>query len=186
MKINIIQALDGLFITAAITTGCVVVIPGNSVKGSGNIIAEDREVAEFTKVRLKGSGNVILTQGQTQSLQIKTDDNIMPLIETTVNGKKLTISHGKHHLRPTTFEVFITVENLEGVSIAGSGDVIGKSRFVTDTFYSAISGSGDIDLEVETGRLKSAISGSGSINLSGRSDSFDASISGSGKSMHLI
>ena len=100
MKIKTTQALAVLTITAIITCSCVVVIPGETVEGSGNIITEEREVAEFTKVHLKGSGNVIVSQGQTQSLQVKTDDNIMPLIETDVSDKKLTISHGKHHLRP--------------------------------------------------------------------------------------
>jgi autotransporter translocation and assembly factor TamB len=130
---------------------------------------------------LKGSANVVLTQGGRQSLQIKTDDNIMPLIETTVSSKKLTISHGKNYLRPTTFEVFITVKNPEGVAISGSGDISGKSRFVTDTFYAEISGSGDMDLEIETGKLASKISGSGSIHLSGKTQDFTVSISGSGE-----
>jgi hypothetical protein len=170
-----------IIVLVFLLNGCIIVINGKSVEGSGKIITEEREVAGFNKIHLKGSGKVVLTQAEKQSLQIKTDDNIMPLIETTVNGKKLTISHGKHRLRPTSFEVFITVENLEGVSISGSGDVSGSSRFASNTFYTDISGSGDIDLEVETGRLTSAIAGSGSINLSGMADSFDASISGSGK-----
>lgn len=181
MKQKNFRLLVLLTIVVFFTSSCIIVINGKSVAGSGNIITEEREVAEFNKVHLKGSGNVVLTQGEQQSLQIKTDDNIMQLVETNVSGKKLTISHGKHHLRPTTFEVFIIVENLEGVSIAGSGDVLGKSRFVADTFYSTISGSGDIDLEVEAGSLKSTISGSGSINLSGKAGDYSASISGSGK-----
>jgi hypothetical protein len=130
---------------------------------------------------LKGSGNVYLIPGEKQSLVIKTDDNIMPLIETDVSGDMLTISHGKHHLRPTVFEVFITVKNLEGVAILGSGDISGKGRFVTDTFYAEISGSGDVDLEVETGRLEAKISGSGSIGLAGKAEDYTVSISGSGE-----
>jgi hypothetical protein len=180
MKIKIVQALAVLFIAVVITTGCMVVISGDSVKGSGNIIAEKREVEEFTKVHLKGSGNVILSQGPTQLLQIKTDDNIMALIETDVSGKKLTISHGKHHLRPTKFDVYITVQNLEGVAISGSGDMSGEDRFVTKTFYAEISGSGEMNFEVETKKLASKISGSGSIHLSGKADDYTVSISGSG------
>jgi len=151
------------------------------VQGSGNIITQEREVSEFSKVHLKGSGKVFLTPGKKQSLEIKTDDNIMPLIETDVSGKKLTISHGKHHLRPTVFEVFITVKNLKGVAISGSGDISGTGRFVTDTFYAEISGSGDVDLEVETSKLASKISGSGAIRLAGKAQDYTVSISGSGE-----
>jgi hypothetical protein len=180
MKIKTLKVMV-IILSVYMVSGCIIVINGKSVQGSGNIITQEREVSEFNKVHLKGSGNVFLAPGEKQSLEIKTDDNIMPLIETDVSGKKLTISHGKHHLRPTIFEVYITVKNLEGVAISGSGDISGKGRFVTDTFYAEISGSGDMDLEVETGKLASKISGSGSIHLSGKAEDYTVSISGSGK-----
>ena len=181
MHTKILSAFLGLAVIVLTITGCIIVINGKSVQGSGNIITQEREVSEFSKVHLKGSGKVFLTPGEKQSLEIKTDDNIMPLIETDVSGNKLTISHGNHHLRPTSFEVYITLENLEGVRISGSGDIIGKGRFVTDTLVTEISGSGDMDLEVETGLLETKISGSGSIHLSGKAEDYSASISGSGK-----
>ena len=181
MKIKTLQLLAILTFIAFLASGCIIVVHGSAEKGSGNIITEKREVSEFNSVHLKGSGNVVLTQGEQQSLLIKTDDNIMPLIETDVSGNKLTISHGNHHLRPTSFEVYITLENLEGVRISGSGDIIGKGRFVTDTLFTEISGSGDMDLEVETGLLETKISGSGSIHLSGKAEDYTVSISGSGK-----
>ena len=178
------KTLSAILVLAVITltiTGCIIVFDGKSVEGSGNLITDEREVSEFNKVHLKGSGNVFLSLGEKQSLIIKTDDNIMPLIKTDVSGKKLTISNGKHHLRPTVFEVFITVKNLEDVTISGSGDVRGNDRFVAEAFFAEISGSGDIDLEVETGMLESKISGSGTIHLSGKAEDYTVSISGSGE-----
>jgi hypothetical protein len=181
MKMKTLQLSAIFTFIAFMTTSCIIVVNGKSVQGSGNIITEEREVSEFNKVLLKGSGKVFLTSGEKQLLEIKTDDNIMPLIETAVSGDKLTISHGKHHLRPTAFDVFITVKELAGVAISGSGDIRGKGRFVTDTFYTEISGSGDVDLEVETGKLSSKISGSGSIRLAGKAQDYRVSISGSGE-----
>ena len=162
-------------------TGCIVIINGKSVQGSGTIITQAREVAEFRRIHLKGFGKLFLTPGEKQSLEIKTDDNIMPLIETAVSGNKLTISQGNNHLRPTFFEVYITVQNLEGAAISGSGDIVGNGRFVTDTLYAEISGSGDMDLEVETDLLENKISGSGSLRLSGKAEEYTISVSGSGK-----
>jgi hypothetical protein len=181
MKIKTLQLPAILTFIAFMTISCIIVVNGKSAQGSGNIITEEREVSAFNKIHLKGSGKVFLTPGEKQTLIIKTDDNIMPLIETDVSGKKLTISHGRHHLRPTVFEVFITVKNLKGVAISGSGDISGKGRFVTDTFYAEISGSGDVDLELETGRLETKISGSGSIRLAGKAEDYTVSISGSGE-----
>ena len=177
-QLNVFLAL---IVMAFTDTGCIVVINGNSVQGSGNIITQEREVAEFSKIHLKGSGKVFLTPGETQSLEIKTDDNIMPLIETQVSGNRLTISHGSHRLRPTSFEVYITIQNLRGVGISGSGVITGMGRFETDSLYAEISGSGDVELEALTDFLETRISGSGSVDLAGRAEEFKVSVSGSGK-----
>ena len=50
------------------------------VKGSGKLITESREVREFDRIVLNGSGEVVITQGDEESLSVETDDNIMPYI----------------------------------------------------------------------------------------------------------
>jgi hypothetical protein len=181
MKMKTFQLSTIFTFIAFMTAGCIFIVNGKSIHGSGNIITGEREVSEFNKLHLKGSGNVFLTLGDKQTLRVKTDDNILPLIETDVSGKKLTISHGNHYLRPTVLEVFITVNNLEGVAISGSGIVRGKDRFMADAFYTKISGSGDMELKVEAERLEAKISGSGSIRLAGKAEAYTVSISGSGE-----
>jgi hypothetical protein len=152
-----------------------------SVKGSGNIISESRHVSEFNKLRLEGQGKVVLTQGNQSSLEVTTDDNILPSIETVVKDGKLIISHEKgKNLRPTRLNYIITVKDLAGVSISGSGDINGNDEFNSDSFYADIAGSGDISIKVSANRLESNISGSGSIYLSGSTNSYDATITGSG------
>jgi hypothetical protein len=156
-----------------------------TIKGSGNVVSETRQVPEFDQIRLEGQGKVFLTGGANQSLVIKTDDNILPHIDTTVRNRKLVISHENVLLSPTNLSFLITLKDLKGTSIAGSGDIKGNSRFVSDIFYAEISGSGSIDLELETIQLESEISGSGSINLAGLTDHHRARITGSGK-IHAV
>ena len=180
MNAKILRTILGMTLIGFTISGCII-INGKSVQGSGNIITATREVSEFHKIHLKGSGKVFLTPGEKQALEIKTDDNIMPLIETDVSADKLTISDGNNHLSPTKLEVYITVENLEGVAISGSGNISSRDRFVADAFYAEIRGSRELELEVETGKLTSEISGSGSIRLSGKALVYTASISGTGK-----
>jgi hypothetical protein len=185
MNIRLIPLLCISLLTAAIASGCIVVdLNGcgkETVRGSGNVVDEERHVAEFKTVKLKGFGRVVLTQGEPHSIIIRTDDNIMPLIETDVQNDQLVVSQGNYNLRPTALEFNITVANLKGIAISGSGDVVGKSRFVSDDFYAKISGSGDMALELDVSDLETKISGSGSMNLSGKTDRLDAAISGSGK-----
>ena len=185
MKIRWIPILIISLLVAVIASGCIVVdlngCSNETVKGSGEVVTEERQVAEFKTIKLKGIGRVVLTQGQNHSVFIKTDDNIMPLIETEVHADQLVISQGNYNLKPTTLQFDISVAHLKGIAVSGSGDVIGKSRFVSDDFYAKISGSGDMSLELDVTDLETNISGSGSMNLGGQTNRHRASISGSGK-----
>jgi len=185
MKIRSIPLVGISFLVAAIASGCIVVdLNGcgqGTVKGSGNVVTEERPLAEFKTITLKGVGRVVLTQGQTHSIAIQTDDNIMSLIETEVQNEQLVISQGNYNLRPTTLKFNISVANLRGIAISGSGEVVGKSRFVSEDFFAKISGSGDMALELDVANLETNISGSGSMHFSGQADRHEAKISGSGK-----
>ncbi len=185
MKIRWIPILIISLLVAVIASGCIVVdLNGcgkKAVKGSGDVVTEERQLPDFETIKLKGIGRVVLTQSQSHSVAIKTDDNIMPLIETEVHADQLVISQGNYNLKPTTLEFDISVSHLKGIAVSGSGDVIGKSRFVSDDFYAKISGSGDMALELDVIDLETNISGSGSMTLSGQTNRHHASISGSGK-----
>jgi len=178
--LSTVWVLSGIF-----TSGCIVIdlngCSAQRVKGSGNVISESRQVPEFGEIRLEGQGKVVLAQGNQSSLEVTSDDNILPSIETTVINGKLIISHEKgKNLKPTTLSFAITVKDLKGVSIAGSGDIMGNDEFNSAKFYADIAGSGDIAVKVNADRLESGISGSGSISLSGSTNSHDARITGSG------
>ena len=185
MKIEYLRLLAVSIATSFLATGCIVIdLNGcgrETVKGSGNLVSEERQVSKFNQIILKGTGKVTLTRGDRQYVKIRTDENIMSLIDTTVNNEKLEISHNAWNLRPTSLDFFITVNDLKGVAVKGSGDITGNDRFLCGDFYADVSGSGDIFLELETAQLESEVSGSGSIQLAGKSNSHDISITGSGK-----
>lgn len=185
MKINQIYFLAVSAVVAVLMTGCIVIDLGGcgnkTVRGSGNLVTEERQLSEFDQISLNGIGTISVATGDRQHLKIRTDDNVMPLIVTEVRNRKLVISHNKWNLRPTTLDFTIMVKNMKGASISGSGDIYGKNRFVSKDFYTDVSGSGNISLELEADQLDSDISGSGSIQLSGKADFYNASITGSGK-----
>lgn len=172
-------------LTSVLLSSCIVIdLNGfqlGTVKGSGNVVSEKRPVPAFDQIKLEGQGNVIISRGEIQSLVVKADDNILPHIATIVEDRRLIISHDNINLKPTTLKIFITVDGLKGTSVAGSGEIRGNDRFVSNNFYAKISGSGSLDLELETAQLKSEISGSGSIYLSGITRYHRARITGSGK-----
>ena len=184
MGIKLIFQSTICILVSVFVIGCIVIngdgFVAEKVYGSGTVVSEERQVPFFNQIHLKGTGKVILTRSASQSVRIKTDDNIMPHILTEVENGKLVISQEAKNLRPTVLTLYISATNLEGISISGSGDIIGNEGFDSESFYADIAGSGDISVIVSANRLESNISGSGSIYLSGSANSYDATITGSG------
>jgi len=184
MKIKFFILSTAWVLSSVFVIGCIVInadgFSAERIYGSGTVISEEREVPIFDQIHLKGSGKVILARAAKQIVLVKTDDNIMPHIQTKVENGKLVISHESKFVRPTVLTLYITIANLHGVAISGSGDITGNEEFNSDRFYADIAGSGDISVCVSTERLESNISGSGSIYLAGSANFYHATITGSG------
>lgn len=152
------------------------------VRGSGDIETEERDVSGFHKVYLEGIGNLIITQGDEESLVIEADDNIISLIRTDVFRHRLTIGfkRGYNFIPISKIKYHLTVIDLDEISLSGAGDV-DCDDFSTDELEFDISGVGDIDFNINAKRVETTSSGAGDITLSGKVDSQEIDISGVGR-----
>lgn len=152
------------------------------VKGNGNMVTKNRTVDEYDKVSVAGSFDVKLVSGKEGNLTIHIDENLLEYLITEVEGDNLKIKWEKGVNISSNSKILITVpyEDIEAVSLAGSGDVYNEGIIKAQSFKSALAGSGDIKLNVQSDNLKAAIAGSGDIMLSGSSKDFECSIAGSG------
>ena len=153
-----------------------------AVRGSGKLVTESRDVSDFDRVSLAGSGEVILIQGETESLTIETDDNVMRYITSEVEGGTLTLGTESGKLvSPTRLKFTLRVKDLSGLRISGSGD-IDAERFDTDDLEIVVSGSGDVRIDaLMASKVQARISGSGDVELAGEATGQEVTISGSGK-----
>jgi hypothetical protein len=60
--------------------------------GSGQFVTESRAVRDFDTLAINAGGRAVVTQGDVASLEITAEDNILPLIESTVVNGRLTLS----------------------------------------------------------------------------------------------
>lgn len=153
----------------------------NATKGSGDVVTETRDVSGFEEIDVRGSGEVTVDVTGTESLTVEADDNILPLLETNVRNGVLVLSV-ESNIDPTVGPSYtITAATLQGVSIAGSGDVTATGLDV-DSFEVDIAGSGDVSPTGAAGTLAVAIAGSGRYqgeDLVAATGSVDVSGSGS-------
>ncbi len=164
---------------------CSIVIPANpnAIKGSGNIVTQTLDVSNFNSVTLENSGDVYLEQGQTESVTVEADDNILPLLETKVVGKELVLSTKPNtSINPSQKIVYrITVKDLSRISLDGSGNFY-VSPIQSDSMEISLQGSGNINVDdLSTGRLSMNLDGSGNISIDKlTATAEEASINGSG------
>ena len=152
-------------------------------RGSGDLITETRAVSGFDKVVLSGSGKVVINQGEMESLSIETDDNVMPYIDVEVTGQTLRLGfkEGASMVSPSDLVFTVGVDDLAGLSISGSGDILAETIEVEHLEVS-VSGSGNVQIEgLSASQVEAKISGSGEIDLAGEVGAQSITISGSGK-----
>jgi hypothetical protein len=134
----------------------------NAIHGSGVAKTESRAVAAFSKIDLSGSPDVEVTIGPAASVAVTADDNILPIIETKVEGDTLRIgSKGSYNTR-LGVKLIITVPALDGVSVLGSGDIHVTGLKAGD-MDASVTGSGDVTLAGNADRLHAKITGSGDL-----------------------
>lgn len=124
MKKNpvIICVLTFLFITAcSLSSG----FGFQTIRGSGKVIDEAREVSGFYQVEVCCGMELYLTQGKSESLRIQTDDNLLEKIETRIVNGKLEITYREDTnviYRPSQpVRLYLSAVELQAVSVSGGG-----------------------------------------------------------------
>lgn len=147
---------------------------------------EDRNVGHFDVLKINGPMDVFITQSKDYEVRVEAPIDRMKNIETKVEGGALVVQYKSKRGRNNWswksmkgIKVYVSVRDLEGLFLSGSGDVEGSGLRAKQLKLN-ISGSGDIDLEVDAHKINTKISGSGDIDLIGSAERFDITISGSG------
>lgn len=146
--------------------------------------SEVRDLPTFTEVGLSTAAKVHITQGSPQKVELRGSEDVLEEIETEVRGEKLIIKHeGSGWFNwsdDDDLEVYITMANIEGLSVSSSGKIYGENKFKTGNVDLSVSGSGKIEASLDAEDMDLSISGSGKIELDGTASNIEASISGSG------
>lgn len=187
MNLSIHHTLQRLLLPALVgLTFVPLLAQAASPAGSGRPAAESRSLADFQAVALRGSMDLVVRQGTTQSVQVQADDNLLPLLETVVeptsNGATLLVRWKKGQSLHTRSKVLVTVvvPKLAALAASGSGD-IRVEAFNTPALKLSLSGSGDARLQgLTTEELGLSISGSSDVVASGSATRLKISIAGSG------
>jgi hypothetical protein len=181
-----------LIVLLAASLACVTPFRATIVKGSGNVVSEEREVSDFEKVTVTGAGKLIITQGDEESLTIETDDNLMQYIESKVSGRTLELGFtdnvsfskdgGRILLEPSGSFIFrVGVIDLSEFNITGAAS-FETQELDTEQFKIVLSGAGDINIDSLTATtLVVTVSGAGDVDVAGKVETQEIVMSGLGR-----
>lgn len=153
----------------------------HTISGKGEVITETRSADPFHNVKLEGTGNIAVTHGTTTIVSVKSYENIVPLIKTTVRDGELLISMDHHIMLSgsNNIEIDITTPDLNEVSMNGAGNVQITS-FHTPKIKLDLSGAGNIRFyDSECDSVYARLSGAGNMYVNA-SRYLDATVNGVG------
>jgi hypothetical protein len=153
------------------------------IKGSGNTIRVERTVPDFNSVRAEGSYAVFIRQDSIFKVEVESDDNIVPFIETEVSNNTLIIKNKRRKIlkQVSMQNIYISAPAYKRIDLWGSGNITCTNAIEGESLLLEIRGSGNLSIGGVMDKIRADISGSGYINaLQLISSSAEVHISGSG------
>lgn len=154
------QVIHVGLIAAAMAAGCVAVgIP--TVVGSGVTATEGREVAGFTRVSASTGVDVTVTPGAEDAVEVTADDNVLPLVATTLEADTLRIHLTNSVRTRTPVKVVVTARRLTGV-VASAGASVTADKLSADSWTADVSSGGSVTARGTADRQTVSVSSGGS------------------------
>ena len=148
----------------------------------GTAKTETRNVSGFTGVTFSGIGTLNISETGTESLTVSADDNLLPLLTSTVANGTLTLGvkpgNAIHPTKPIVYT--LTVKNLNNVTLSGAGTVK-ATNITTSALNVLLSGAGNMTISGSAPSQTALVSGAGSYSAKNfPTDSANVTISGVG------
>lgn len=144
---------------AALMTGCRMW----GIRGNGSIRHEERDISSFEEIEAAGAYTIDIEVGESTSLNISAEENLLKYIKTEVHGNTLVIDNKKSISPRKEIRIKITTPDLTAIESSGA-NTIRAYNIKAERFKADLSGAGNITLEGEAGRVRLELSGAGGIN----------------------
>src|SRR5690606_23883270 len=138
-------------------------------RGQGAIVSGELQLPSFHSLKLSGSDKVIVRQGNRQEVRVEGQQNIIDLV-------RLEVTQGEWHIRTRgcvrrheRMVYYITVPEIQSLSLEGSGEIIGEDTFISPQIKFEVTGSGSITAAVEAQAVEVEVTGSGHLIAVGKS-----------------
>jgi hypothetical protein len=139
---------------------------GPGVAGNGHVVETSRTIdAPFDAIKVSEGLNVYLTQGNTETIIVESDENLQDLIVTEVVNNVLKIHTKKNIGKASSKKVLVSLKNVSSI-IANSGSNVYATNTIKAENLELDSSSGsNMTLNIDASNLKCNASSGSNITL---------------------
>jgi putative autotransporter adhesin-like protein len=157
---------------------------GPTVRGSGHVVTETRPVQDVALVSISYPAEVIIRQGEAESLTIEAEDNVGPDITTNVVAGRLTIERKQgapvHVLNSRPVRITLVVKGLDELDFESAGSVR-LEGLTADHLTVRMDGAGGLKLsQLQVKTLDVVVNGVGNFEADGSADALTLRMDGLG------
>jgi hypothetical protein len=160
--------------------GCVNCQSRKTVYGDKHVVKKERTAGSFTGVSTSSAIDVILSQGDRNTITVEADENLHEYIITEIKNGTLNVYTDANIREAEMRRVHVTMKEINYAGSSSAGDIIGITPVKTGTLKLSATSAGDIKLEVYAQTLDLNGSSAGDITISGEVEMLDANLSSAG------
>ncbi|MCH9634728.1 MAG: hypothetical protein S4CHLAM7_14870 [Chlamydiae bacterium] len=155
-----------------------------SITGSESYVKEFQSNSSIRKLYFSaGPMDVYLTQGNKQSVRLEGDKDQIEQLDIKVLQGELDIVYKKGQKKPAktgNVKIYITTATLNTITTKGMVKISSEKPWKVSSLNFLLTGSGEVEMDVNTKNLSIQISGSSELKLSGNTQNQNVAITGSG------
>ncbi len=143
-------------------------------KGSGRVVTETRDALPFMNVEIIGSLKVYLQQGDSLTIKIEADDNLLELVDTSIKNNKLRIGLKEPISQENQITAYITVKDLSRLS-ATNNSVVTANEVINGSYLELeIKNGAQSMLELNYEKVNLVLNSGATAKLHGKAEKFYA------------
>ncbi|MFN3755680.1 MAG: head GIN domain-containing protein [Flavobacterium sp.] len=172
------------FVMSLFMTSCVDIQFDSSlesIKGDGNVVTQSRTVSEsFTKVKASRGLNVIISQGDSNRIEVVADDNLHDHILTSFKDGWLEITSDRNIQRASSKTINVEIKSIEALTSNSGAKLNSSGKLIASNFSANCTSGAELNIEVETEKIIVDGSSGSNTKISGKALEGEFSISSGG------
>lgn len=137
------------------------------IKGNGKLVVEDRNVADFSKIKVATGVQLFLSQGDKNSVRVMCDGNVIEYLSTKVSDETLKIKFTENVRKVKSRKVYVTFVKIDELTASSGSSVESKELIKFKNISIKASSGASVDINMKSMSTDLRASSGASIDVKG-------------------